>query len=1177
MGYSRNYLKYWEERSKRKREDAYSRNNEILPEDSIVNPEPPLDLIADIENSFSTANFDHDDEISSQSQPTETVDDHQSESTFLDDSVGSVASRSISSNSILYSQQMYGEQTAVPTKEVCSFQIMRLLDKAGSPRYLYDELMALLRKQVSNNGFDVSEAMSRDAVLKSLYDRFPCPPVEHCRVSNYDVFKFPFVGMLQDLLDSCGSEMHVINKQDQERSIDPLTKSELWNSDWMADTFRRFDIYKNFDTEKEIMLPLILYMDKTGTDALQRYSLEPVLFSTAAIPRETREKDSSWRNLGFIPSLSNTDQNQEETYDQKQLQLYHDCLSVILRDLILAQKNPPTVTVERNGKKIKLKARLPVMIVMGDQKSQDTLCGRKHANSGGAGRVHRSCMCSYLTVDSPSHECVDVCSRTIKRLVQSALTSPDHLKNIASQFSSPSDENERVVIENYLKRQQQMNSQILQYPFTQHAIDNAFDEVDFGAWDSGIFKATFDDFMHSTESGLFEYIATLVFDGLTKTEKHEVETSIRRIFLSTRSSVRSAYPRWRLKDGFSNQTRITCGERVGSILVLALALQYKEIASVVRKGHIRQTQKYITFWSEKGEEVSPHNGNNDHHLCQELARKKSKVAHTTDQEEIQTRKCGEAESQSPFYWERHMPADKMSSQEIEQRLLAMARHGFDLKILMLLDSLQIHSLISHCGLGDCKSFRFPKNDIPNYYKRLGANFKISKALLNKAVGAFSGQGPSDILDRDRFVPIEGTVQKHYRRKPKRKGVGSSAAILTKDVKTFVYFLEYLLCFHAFCRYSFTLPPEFQDNFDLINFGCQTLIRYYEKLVYRGDNTLDSRTTKVHANKRVGLNHKCLRSCMHADCQTGERLLKTKAKSVAATAQQRGNSIFECQSMHRIKDDTVMSKYEAFLTKEALNKSNEQLIDQRSVLVDSVTRRVPNFRYSADTGEWMQLDRKGKVVGKAMINQSITEALFRLEPDLDVYEIHCELKLRDQSRIRATPNYCQTGPWYDFVNVKWDGNPPFISPARCLAFYQKKPSNDSQSQVMALVHSADKRSPGKESSSHTDTLLTAQYYLEYTSSKRPKIYAIPAATIESAVLCFFHDPITEKETLFNASKNGFMAVRPRNEWAYVWFAWNEILQQSNSSTRVSCRKAYVDMGNEHLVRQVKKKLQEYMRQ
>jgi hypothetical protein len=61
-----------------------------------------------------------------------------------------------------------------------------------------------------------------------------------------------------------------------------------------------------------------------------------------------------------------------DAYDQKQL--YHDCLSVILRgDLIQAQKHPPTVTVERNRQKIQLIARLPVMIMMGDQKSQHTL------------------------------------------------------------------------------------------------------------------------------------------------------------------------------------------------------------------------------------------------------------------------------------------------------------------------------------------------------------------------------------------------------------------------------------------------------------------------------------------------------------------------------------------------------------------------------------------------------------------------------------------------------------------------------------------------------------------------------------------------------------------------------------------------------------------------------------
>ena len=77
-------------------------------------------------------------------------------------------------------------------------------------------------------------------------------------------------------------------------------------------------------------------------------------------------------------------------------------------------------------------------------------------------------------------------------------------------------------------------------------------------------------------------------------------------------------------------------------------------------------------------------------------------------------------------------------------------------------------------------------------------------------------------------------------------------------------MEYLLSFHAFCRYSYTLPVEIQDDFDLIDFGSRTIIQYFEKLVYRGDDSVDSRTTKVHANKRVVQNHGSLGTCMHSD-------------------------------------------------------------------------------------------------------------------------------------------------------------------------------------------------------------------------------------------------------------------------------------------------------------------------
>ena len=77
------------------------------------------------------------------------------------------------------------KKTAVPVRESCSFELMRLLDKAGSPRYLYDEVKALLNKQ-SKNGFQISEAMSREALMKSLYHRFACPQVKRCKVSSYD-------------------------------------------------------------------------------------------------------------------------------------------------------------------------------------------------------------------------------------------------------------------------------------------------------------------------------------------------------------------------------------------------------------------------------------------------------------------------------------------------------------------------------------------------------------------------------------------------------------------------------------------------------------------------------------------------------------------------------------------------------------------------------------------------------------------------------------------------------------------------------------------------------------------------------------------------------------------------------------------------------------------------------
>ena len=145
-----------------------------------------------------------------------------------------------------------------------------------------------------------------------------------------------------------------------------------------------------------------MYSDKTGTDAYQRYPLEPYLFSLANISYNERQNSQSWRHLGFVPSLVHT------KYSLVRLQSYHDCMLCILEELKYHQHRPPTVYVWIDGKWFKRIAYIPIMAVLGDQLAQDTHCGRMKQNSGGAGRIHRNCMCLYSNADNPHVSCESV-------------------------------------------------------------------------------------------------------------------------------------------------------------------------------------------------------------------------------------------------------------------------------------------------------------------------------------------------------------------------------------------------------------------------------------------------------------------------------------------------------------------------------------------------------------------------------------------------------------------------------------------------------------------------------------------------------------------------------------------------------------------------------------------------
>ena len=203
---------------------------------------------------------------------------------------------------------------------------------------------------------------------------------------------------------------------------------------------------------------------------------------------------------------------------------------------------------------------------------------------------------------------------------------------------------------------------------------------------------------------------------------------------------------------------------------------------------------------------------------------------------------------------------------------------------------------------------------------------------------------------------------------------------------------------------------------------------------------------------------------------------------------------------------------------------------------------------------------------------IKGGLLNTEPDMDHFQIYLEAILRDNSVIRAFPVFRREQQWYDFVNIIWEGGQ--IYPARCMCFYNKYDENGIES-LHALVHVTDETTCGRVKG-FTNSVLTTHYKMKYHRSQ-PVFYSVMLEAIDCAVLCFQHVP---SNTLFDPYNAGLMTVRPRNEWAYAWLAWTEILEEQNAEAKYRRSKRrqarrYVSMGDPRIIKMVQANVESYL--
>ena len=488
-------------------------------------------------------------------------------------------------------------------------KLHRCVEEAGCPRYFFDRFMAILKEEVQDNGFNVlTDVMSRASFQKYFTKNYKCaPPIVHDvplevgvdALNPTETYKrglrdvaqvivFSFQEQLDDLLNDrllFGDIKNLVVNKESEHHFRPYTGNsstldEVLDGSWYQETVQvSLKIDPKDGTEsRDFWLPIIIYVDKTGTDANQRHSLEPVLFTLGIFKREIRNQARAWRILGFVPDLELKSSAVKTVARSKMANKgvgtrnYHACLRVVLDSLIKAQKQPPPAYL-RIGQRVKaVRCRVPLAFVIGDGKSGDMLCGR----FGGykTTRMCRACCVSYADSNNPAHTCKWVAAKVLQEFSEKASEHVEPLLDRVFEALSPSAKKKRKSELSRLRKQRRLYTKLL-HSYSQHRHLSAFTEVDFGANELGICGATPSDLMHAFLEGVMKYAIRIFIDPLSPIAKKDLDFLIDEIFGRLRNSEQANFLRSNFTHGYTNLTMLTADEWAGMAMTLLVVNRFQ--------------------------------------------------------------------------------------------------------------------------------------------------------------------------------------------------------------------------------------------------------------------------------------------------------------------------------------------------------------------------------------------------------------------------------------------------------------------------------------------------------------------------------------------------------------------------------------------------------------------------
>ena len=493
------------------------------------------------------------------------------------------------------------------SEEYFMIKLCQICDKANVPHHIVDDVVDLLRDCKKNNVNVQPELLKkREHFLKHLSNRFK-NPIPQSIIVGLEGFSSNDLKYSRDIRDSAEINWYDFKEQaldlihdigiwgnldNFEGTIDPKNpfSGQSPRTDGLLDEVVDGAWYKRTYAEcKEIagdedfmVMGVILYCDKTGTDVNQRAGLEPISFTFTTFNRECRYRSEAWRVLGFVPDL----EMKSTAYKTKQrlglmgkgrsCRNYHTCLKYILESLKKFQGKDHVIREwVRIGDHVSVRRLFfPVAFIIGDSQSQDKMCGRYLAYAN-VPRICRACDVTPEECENPNHKCNFISMSDIHDLCLAGM-----------QLYSPEEYGIGIQLDQYTeneikatKLETHENLRLL----SQHMHINAFHDVWLGSNTYGLLESLPHDMMHAFLHGVLMYVIEVTMSPLNPSEKYALDKLVDNIVVPVKSSLKNDYPRCSFTRGITNLTLLTADERAGVAFVLALVAASKPGSDMLEK------------------------------------------------------------------------------------------------------------------------------------------------------------------------------------------------------------------------------------------------------------------------------------------------------------------------------------------------------------------------------------------------------------------------------------------------------------------------------------------------------------------------------------------------------------------------------------------------------------------